>query len=132
MPAAAQPSPASAAAFWRLLGDYERICNDETTALRAEDFESAAAIQALKSTLFAALQESGGALGIDRRDAAFHGRLEAIASGECANEAFLRQLLARNAAERKALHTARTRLRGLRHSYVSARPAGGGSFFARG
>lgn len=129
---AAQAQPTSASAFWRLLGDYERICNDETVALRAEDFQSAATIQTLKATLFAALQENGRELGIDRRQSTFHERLEAIASGERANDAFIEQLLTRNAAEQKSVHAALTRLRGLQHSYAPARPAESGSFFARG
>ena len=76
--------------------------------------------------------ENGRILGIDRRHTDFHERLEAIASGERANEFFVKQLLARNAAERKSLDAARLRLRGLQHSYVSAKPADSGSFFARG
>ena len=126
------PHGAQAAAFWRLLADYERISLDETAAIRAEDFETAAGIQVLKATLLAALQDRGRELGIDRRQAPFHERLEKIADGERANEAFVRQLLARNAAERRTLLTARTRLRGLLHSYATVRPAGGISFFARG
>ncbi len=132
MPAQAQPPSASASAFWRLLGDYERICNDESVALRAEDFESAATAQTLKATLLAALQESGRELGIDRRHSALDERLEAIASGERANDAFVKQLLAHNAADQKSLHAALTRLRGLQHSYAPARAPGSGSFFARG
>ena len=123
---------ASESAFWRLLGDYERTCEDETVALHAEDFQVAETIQILKATLLAALQEGGRVLGIDRSHPAFHERLEAIASGERANEVFVQGLLARNVAEQKSLHTALARLRGLQHSYVSARPAGSGSFFARG
>lgn len=129
MPERATASPAG---FWRLLGDYERICNDETAALRAEDFESAATIQALKATLLAGLQEKGRELGIDRSDSSFRERLEAIASSEQANEAFVAKLLTRNATERISLDAARIRLRGLRHSYASYKPVGSGSFFARG
>ena len=121
---------ASHAAFWRLLADYERSSHDETAALRAEDFESAESIQSLKATLLSALQENGGELGIDRRHASLDARHEKIASGERANEAFVKELLARNAAERRALDTARTRLRGLQHSYVPHTATG--SFFARG
>lgn len=123
---------APAAAFWRLLADYERISRDETTAIRGEDFETAAAIQALKAVLFATLEDTGRDLGIDRRQPSFHERLEKIAVGERANQAFVKQLLARNTAERKSLDTARSRLRGLLHSYVSIIPHGGGSFFAQG
>ncbi len=122
---------ASASAFWRLLGDYERICHDETTALHGEDFQSAATIQALKPTLLAALEEHARELGIDRRDETFHARIEAIADAERDNDTFVKQLLARNEAERKALHHARLRLRGMQHSYV-VRPSTGGAFFARG
>ena len=121
-----------AAAFWRLLGDYERISRDETTAIRGEDFDTAATIQALKAVLFATLENTGRDLGIDRRQTSFHERLEKIASGERANQAFVKQLLARNIAERKSLDTARSRLRGLLHSYVSITPRNGGSFFAQG
>ena len=122
----------SSAAFWRLLADYERISRDETTAIRGEDFETAAGIQAIKALLFATLEDSGRELGIDRRQASFHARLEKIADDERANQAFVKQLLARNAAERRTLDTARSRLRGLLHSYVSIQAPGGGSFFARG
>ncbi len=132
MPTLARVTAASASAFWRLLGDYERTCNDETVALRAEDFQSAETIQILKATLFAALQESSRELGIDRSHPAFHERLEAIASGERANEVFVQHLLASNVAEQKSLHAALARLRWLQHSYASARPEGSGSFFARG
>lgn len=120
------------AAFWRILADYERISHDETAAIQAEDFETAETIQVLKATLFAALANGGRELGIDRSEASFHARLEKIAAGERTNQAFVKQLLARNAAERKTLDTARTRLRGLLHSYVPIKPLGGGSFFARG
>ena len=122
----------TAAAFWRLLGDYERISHDETAAIRAEDFETAATIQTLKATLFAALENGGRELGINRSEASFDERLEKIADAERANEAFVKQLLDLNAAERKTLDTARARLRGLLNSYVSIKPPGGGSFFARG
>lgn len=121
-----------AAAFWRLLADYERISRDETTAIRAEDFETAARIQELKATLFAAIQDGGRELGMDRREASFAERLEKIADGERANEAFVRQLLARNATERRKLLAARARLRGLQHSYAPASPSGGTAFLARG
>ena len=123
---------APADAFWRLLGEYERISRDETTAIRGEDFETAANIQALKAVLFVTLEDTGRDLGIDRRQASFHERLEKIASGERANQVFVKQLLARNIAERRSLDTARSRLRGLLHSYVSILPHGGGSFFAEG
>lgn len=129
-PAGGQAAPA--AAFWRLLADYERISHDETIAIRGEDFETAATIQALKEVLFATLENNGRDLGIDRRQASIHERLEKIAVGERANLEFVRQLLARNTAERRSLDTARSRLRGLLHSYVSLIPHGGGSFFAQG
>ena len=122
----------SSAAFWRLLADYERISRDETTAIRGEDFETAATIQALKALLLATLEDSGRSLGIDRREASFHARLEKIAAAARANQLFVKQLLARNAAERRTLDTARSRLRGLLHSYVSTKAPGSGSFFARG
>lgn len=122
---------ATSRAFWRLLADYETVSRDETTALRAQDFETAGDIQALKAVIFAALEECGRALGIDRREASLHQRLEKIAAGERANHVFVGQLLAGNAAERKALNAARTRLRSLLHSYVSLDSAGG-SFLARG
>jgi hypothetical protein len=130
--APAQNRKASLAAFWRLLADYERISSDETTAIRGEDFETAATIQALKAVLFAALEDGGRDLGIDRRHASFEARLEKIAAGERANEAFVKKLLARNAAERRTLETARSRLRGLLHAYVAVKVPGIGSFFARG
>ena len=123
---------APAVAFWRLLGDYERISRDETTAIRGEDFETAGTIQALKAVLFATLENTGRDLGIDRRQPSFHERLEKIASGERANQAFVKDLIARNIAERRSLDTARSRLRGLLHSYVSIAPRAGGSFFAEG
>lgn len=123
---------APAAAFWRLLADYERISRDETTAIRGEDFETAAAIQALKAVLFSTLEDNGRDLGIDRRQSSLHERLEKIATGERANLDFLKQLLARNAAEKRSLDASRSRLRGLLHSYVSLAPHGGGSFFAEG
>lgn len=133
MKSATDGGPAApAAAFWRLLADYERISRDETTAIRGEDFETAAGIQALKAVLFATIEDSGRDLGIDRRQASFHARLEKIATAERANQAFVKQLLARNLAERRSLDTARSRLRGLLHSYVSITPRGGGSFFAEG
>ena len=127
-----RPESVHAAAFWRHLADYERISRDETTAIRAEDFETAASIQELKATLFDALHEGGRELGMDRREASFHERLEKIADGERANETFVRQLLARNAAERRTLLTARARLRGLQHSYAPASASGGTAFLARG
>lgn len=127
-----QLAAGSGAAFWRLLADYERISRDETTAIRGEDFETVATIQALKAVLFATLEGSGRDLGIDRREASFHARLEKIAAAERANQAFVKQLLARNAAERRTLDTARSRLRDLLHSYVSIKAPSGGSFFARG
>ena len=119
-------------AFWRLLADYESTSRDETTAIRGQDFETVAEVQTLKSLLFAALEDCARDLGIDRRDASFHERLEKIAVGERANQAFVKQLLARNAAERRTLDTARSRLRGLLHSYVALKAPCGGSFFARG
>ena len=106
-PASDGKHAAPAAAFWRLLGDYERISRDETTAIRGEDFETAATIQALKAVLFATLENTGRDLGIDRRQASFDERLEKIASGERANQAFVKQLLARNIADRKTLEIGR-------------------------
>jgi len=126
------PAKVSNAAFWRLLAEYERISRDETVAIRSEDFETAATIQALKALLFLTLESSGRDLGIDRRQASFHARLEKIADAERANQTFVKQLLAQNAAERRTLDTARSRLRGLLHSYVSLQVPSGGSFFAQG
>lgn len=122
----------SSSHFWRLLSDYESSSRDETTALRAQDFETVATIQALKAVILAAMEQSGREIGIDRRQASLHERLEKIAAGERANHAFVTELLTGNSAERITLKAARSRLRALLHSYVLLDPPSGGSFLARG
>ena len=119
-------------AFWRLLGDYEDLSGCETAALCGEDFTTVAAIQALKAAIFAAMDESCGKSGMDRREASLLERLEKIAAGERANHAYITRLLATNAAERRAINSARVRLRSLQQSYVSMAPRTGGSFLAVG
>ena len=120
------------AAFWRLLGDYEDLSHSETAALHGEDFTALAAIQSLKAAVFAAMDELCRSHGIDRSETALLARMQKIAAGEVANLAFITQRLAANAAERRALSTARARLRSLQHSYVSHGPHLGGSFLALG
>ena len=119
-------------AFWRLLGDYEDISGNETAALREQDFGTLAAIHALKAEIFAAMEASSRQLGIDRQEASLRDRLEKIAAGERSNHDFITRLLAANAAERKALNAARTRMRALQHSYVSQEPTRVGSLLALG
>ena len=120
------------AAFWRLLGDYEDLSRSETAALHGEDFASLVAIQSLKSAVFAAMDESCRRHGINRSESALLARMEKIAAGETANLTFLTQRLAANAAERRALSSARARLRSLQHSYVSLEPRQRCSFLALG
>ena len=131
-PAQRRAGKVSDAAFWRLLGDYEDLSGCETAALCGEDFVTVAAIQALKAVIFAAMDESCSKSGIDRREASIRQRLEKIADGERSNHAYITRLLATNAAERRAISSARVRLRALQHSYVSMDPRTGGSFLAVG
>lgn len=120
------------AAFWRLLGDYEDLSGCETAALYEEDFVTAAAIQALKVVIFAAMDESCSKSGIDRREASILERMEKIADGERSNHAYIARLLAANTAERRAINSARVRLRSLQHSYVTIEPRTAAAFLAVG
>lgn len=132
MAARERDAGSSNASFQRLLADYEGLCRDENTALRAEDFDSLAGIQALKSEVFKALEKSGRDAGVDPTHPPLRERFEKLAAGERANSAFLSQLLAGNVAERKSLGAARMRLRAFLHSYVATGDTAGGSFLAVG
>lgn len=131
-PVQARAAKAPGTAFWRLLGDYEDLSGCETAALYGEDFATVAAIQALKAVIFAALDESCRKAGIDRREDSILRRVEKIADGERSNHAYISRLLAENAAERRAVNSARSRLRSLQHSYVSIEPRSGGTCIAVG
>lgn len=124
--------PATAAAFWRLLGDYEDLSVCETAALCGEDFATVTSIQALKAVIFAAMEEACDKSGLDCHEPAIHQRLEKIADGERSNHAFITRLIDTNSAERRALNSARVRLRSLQHSYVTLEPRTGDSFLAVG
>jgi len=131
-PAQGKAGKSTDAAFWRLLGDYEDLSGCETAALCGEDFATVAAVQALKAVIFAAMDESCRKAGIDRSEASLVRRVEKIADSERSNHAYITRLLATNAAQRRALNSARARLRSLQHSYVSMQPTHGGSFLAVG
>jgi hypothetical protein len=124
--------PGGASDFWRLLGDYEDLSTCETAALCGEDFTTVASIQAMKAVIFTAMDDSCHQSGVDRREPSIRQRLEKIAEGERSNHAFITRRLATNAAERRALNSARARLRSLQHSYVSVEPRTDGAFLAVG
>ena len=105
--------------FWRLLGDYERLTRDETTAIRERDFSALEEANKTKLLIFAELLKIGGMLGLDRGHATLGGRLTLLGEAEQHNVALVRDGIAKSRLEFKMLHAASMRLRAIEHVYAT-------------
>ncbi len=116
-PAPAMPSD-SEKSFWRLLGDYEALTQQESLAIRHEDFPSLINAQRLKTAIFPDWLQMGTELGISREvSAELHERLEGITAQE--NDNMLALAAIRDAARQRIgeLAQARQRLTHIRRNY---------------
>ncbi len=112
--------------FWRLLTDYERLTQNESASLGAEDFGEVAAIQSCKDSLLAKLVTTAAEAGLDRRSAELARRIDLAIASEERNLRLVGEMVARAGLERQSLEAARMRLRELGSIYVpekTERPA---------
>ena len=103
--------------FWRLLSDYERLAQDESVAIGAQDFDAVDSLQVRKPPLLDELCALAGKMGLNRENTGFSTRLDALTALETASEAALAAMLDGSRIERKNLDSARQRLRSLNTSY---------------
>lgn len=103
--------------FWRLLSDYERLAQDESVAIHAQDFDAVDSLQARKPPLLDELCALAGEIGLNRGNAALAERLDALTSLETSSESALAAMLDGSRTERQNLDAARQRLRSLNTSY---------------
>lgn len=111
-------SPDSEKSFWRLLGDYEALTQQESLAIRHENFPSLIDAQRLKNAIFPDWLQLGSELGITREvNDELHARLEEITARE--NENMLALATIRDAARQRIseLAQARQRLSQVRRNY---------------
>ena len=104
--------------FWRLLSDYERLTQNETVSLVAENFSEVDAIQTCKDALLVKLSLFATEAGLDRRNRELSRRIDLVLDGERGNEKLVAAMVARAAMERQSLEAARLRLRELGSIYV--------------
>ena len=112
--------------FWRLLSDYERLTQNESASLGANDFDEVAAIQSCKDSLLAKLVTTASEAGLDRRSAELARRIDLVIASEERNLQLVGETVARAGLERLSLDAARMRLRELGSIYVpekTERPA---------
>ena len=104
--------------FWRLLADYEALTQQESVAIRHEDFPSLIDAQRIKTTIFPGWLQLGADLGISREvNAELHERLEVVTAQENDNMQALAAI--RDSARQRIgeLAQARQRLLHVRRNY---------------
>lgn len=104
--------------FWRLLADYERLTQNESVALGAQDFDEVASIQSCKNSLLVRLTATASEAGLDRRTAELARRIDIVIASEERNEKLAGEMVARAGLERQSLDAARMRLRELGSIYL--------------
>ena len=100
-------------AFWRLLGDYERLTSDEAVALREENFSAIADVQSCKAEVSDAMIQLAGEAGINMTG----WRFQALIAAETQNLATAKGQLSRMRCERQNIKVAIKRLRELGGAY---------------
>lgn len=120
--------------FWRLLGDYERLTQNETTALLEFNLPVLREIQDKKPAFFRDLAECGEQCGLDCKNPEVARRFNLLAQAQQRNEAFIAGFLAKRRGEMDSLNRAVGQIRFLRASYFRAgkRREAGDGLFARG
>jgi hypothetical protein len=103
--------------FWRLLAAYERLTQDESAAIGAGDFDAVNAIQGTKEAILPTLLVFSTEAGLDRDNAEFVQRIDAILCRLVETEAQLATRLAEARTERLQVDHARQRLRELGGAY---------------
>ena len=104
--------------FWRLLTDYERLTQNESAALGAQDFDEVAAIQSCKDSLLLKLTTTAREAGLDRRTVELARRVDLLIASEERNLQLVGERVARAGLERQSLDAARMRLRELGSIYL--------------
>jgi hypothetical protein len=110
--------------FWRLLGDYDRLCTDEAVALREINLAALVRLQDQKKVIGEAIVELAAEAGSESHRA----QLERVQAKQNQNIALAHEQLARMATERKSLATAGQRLESFGKAY--RRKSGRSSRFA--
>ena len=99
--------------FWRLLGDYDRLCTDEAVALREINLEALARLQDQKKVIGEAMVELAPEAGSESHRA----RLEKIQARQKKNMALAQEQVARITRERQKLTAAGQRLGSFGRAY---------------
>jgi hypothetical protein len=92
--------------FWRLLGDYERLCTDEGVALREINLAALARLQCQKDVISKAITE----LAIEADTELHEASVENIKARQRQNLALAQEQLVRISCERQNLASASQRL----------------------
>lgn len=107
--------------LWRALTRCERAALVESSAIREHRFDQLEPIWEALSAELSHLQELALALGVDRRNADFRQRMEAMERAQQRNLEFLKQLSSEFRRESEDLLAARRRLQLLREVYASGK-----------
>lgn len=104
--------------FLRLLGDFERLTQDESTALRERNFPYLADIHRTKAEILLDLCELSRSRGIDFLAPSLKGRIRNLIESEKANIKLLDDYMTANIAARHNAQAATRRLRSLGRVYT--------------
>jgi hypothetical protein len=118
--------------FWRLLGEYERLTRDETTALRELNFSLIREVQDKKREFLRELAEVGGQCGLNRKNPEVARRFTLLSEACQHNEALAKAFLAKRRGELDSVCRVSGQIRTFRAVYARGRSRSAGNFIARG
>lgn len=108
--------------FWRLLADYERLIQNESAAIGAEDFDEVASIQSSKDALLPALRAFASEAGLDRTNDELARRVDAVLKESREHGERVGEMLKDAKSEHQNIAGIRQRLRELGTAYVADKP----------